>query len=239
VDYLKETIRSVRSNGLRGTFTIALNHVKRKTATYADWGFDRKHGIDTCALRSLNDLDVDEALKPALRGYEASPVRVIRAMLRSMPIDHSRFTFIDYGSGKGRVLLLASEYPYKKIIGVELSKALHDIAEANIQRWKSPSQKCHEIVSVNANAIEFGLPEGPLVLFFFTPFLEPVLAKVVDRIQAHVQAGADDIYIMYYGGRPELVAQFQRLGLQYKEIYSKHSILAVEKRTGRLFFRKV
>jgi len=47
-------------------------------------------------------------------------------VLEKLSINHSEFTFIDFGSGKGRVLFLASEYPYKKIIGVELARMLHE-----------------------------------------------------------------------------------------------------------------
>src|SRR5947208_15284999 len=40
----------------------------------------------------------------------------------------SDFTFIDLGSGKGRTLLMASDYPFRRILGVELLAGLDQLA---------------------------------------------------------------------------------------------------------------
>ena len=77
------------------------------------------------------------------------------------------------GSGKGRVLLLASEYPYKKIIGVEISNRLHHIAEKNFETWTNAQQKCRDLQSICSDAREYQFPKGPLVLFFLRPLLQP------------------------------------------------------------------
>jgi len=45
--------------------------------------------------------------------------------MQAMPIDLSKFTFIDLGAGKGRALLMASDYLFQKIIGVEFMPELH------------------------------------------------------------------------------------------------------------------
>ena len=49
------------------------------------------------------------------------------------------FTFVDLGSGKGRTLLMASDYPFRRIIGVELLPSLHQIAQENLRQYKSES----------------------------------------------------------------------------------------------------
>jgi len=48
------------------------------------------------------------------------------AMVSSLNLRFEDFTFIDFGSAKGRALLLASEFPFKKIIGVDFSPKLQD-----------------------------------------------------------------------------------------------------------------
>jgi len=57
-----------------------------------------------------------------------------------LPHDVSSHSFVDYGSGKGRVLLVASDYAFKKIVGVEFSKVLNDVAVANIATYRSSKQ---------------------------------------------------------------------------------------------------
>lgn len=232
----REILRSLRESGWRATLSRILGHLRRRLVAYADLGFDLRNGVDTCRLKSIHDLDVDDTIKRDLIGYEPSPVHVVRFMLRSLPIDHARWTFIDYGSGKARVLMLASQYPFQEIMGIELSKELHCIAEKNIANWLRRVRACNRITSINTNAVDFELPDRPLVLFFFSPFHEPVLAKVILRIEAFLRRDRHDVLIMYYGSRADLLAQFGRLGLQRREIYSRYSVSASGNYRGYLFF---
>ena len=76
-------------------------------------------------------------------------------MLSALPIDYRDFTFIDIGSGKGRTLLMASDYPFRRIIGVELLPELHRIAQENVRKYKNENQKSFAIVSQCVDAREF------------------------------------------------------------------------------------
>src|SRR5436305_42388 len=51
---------------------------------------------------------------------------------------------LDYGCGLGRVILLASRFPFKKIIGIELAPSLVERAERNIQSF-SGQRSCNDI----------------------------------------------------------------------------------------------
>ncbi len=66
-----------------------------------------------------------DALARSIQRLAISQEAVAQTMLQD-------FTFIDLGSGKGRVLLMASEYPFQKIIGVEFMPELHRAAQKNI-----------------------------------------------------------------------------------------------------------
>ena len=65
------------------------------------------------------------------------------------------FAFVDMGSGKGRALLVASELPFAKIVGVELSQELHQIAEENVRRYRPESQLCTAFFLHCMNAVEY------------------------------------------------------------------------------------
>ena len=80
-------------------------------------------------------------------------------------LDFRDFTFLDLGSGKGRTLLMASDYAFRKIVGVELLQSLHQIAQENLLKYKSDSQKCFVLESVCADATDFPLPDGGLVVY--------------------------------------------------------------------------
>lgn len=120
--------------------------------------------------------------------------------------DLSRFTFIDLGSGKGRTLLMASEYPFAQIIGVELLPALNRIAEENIAKYKSETQKCFSIESVCGDATAFPLPAGALVVFLFNPFPEPGLKKAIANMEDSFGGNARPIFVVYHN--PQLERAF-------------------------------
>lgn len=113
-------------------------------------------------------------------------------------LDFRDFTFIDLGSGKGRTLLMASDYPFRRIIGVELLPSLHEIAQQNLRQYKSESQKCFTLESVCADATDFPLPEDPLVIFLFNPFPESGMRQVVANLEQSLRLHPRPVYVLYH-----------------------------------------
>jgi hypothetical protein len=108
------------------------------------------------------------------------------------------FTFIDLGSGKGRTLLMASDYPFRRIVGVELLPSLHKIALENLRQYKSESQKCFALESICADATDFPLPQDPLVIFLFNPFPESGMRKVVANLEQSLRKHPRPVYLLYH-----------------------------------------
>jgi len=108
------------------------------------------------------------------------------------------FTFVDLGSGKGRTLLMASDYPFRRIIGVELLPALHQIAAENLAKYKSDSQECFALESICVDATAFHFPEDPLVLYLFNPLPEPGLRQVMANLRQSLHAQRRPVYVLYH-----------------------------------------
>jgi SAM-dependent methyltransferase len=102
----------------------------------------------------------------------------------SVDVRHEDFEFVDLGSGKGKALLLASDYPFKRIIGVEFSPVLHLIALDNISRYRTPTQRCRNIKSICQDATEFDFPMSPLLVHLYNPFGPDTLGRVLERLEA-------------------------------------------------------
>jgi SAM-dependent methyltransferase len=128
--------------------------------------------------------------------------------LASLDIALDGYTFVDFGSGKGRALLLASEFPFKRIIGLEFSPELHRIARENVDRYPSETQKCVNIESLNIDFVDFVFPGGPAVLFFFDPCRLPILEKVLARTRQSLIADPRPITIVYVAPRDEVERLF-------------------------------
>src|ERR1700733_13400481 len=112
----------------------------RRRQRYGDMEYDWEHRVNTTSATV--------GWRARLRGLFHSPYQptepsLFREMMASLPIAFDEFTFVDLGSGKGRTLLMASDYPLKKIIGVEILPELHKIAQKNLAAYMSESRKCY------------------------------------------------------------------------------------------------
>jgi hypothetical protein len=130
---------------------------------------------------------------------EASLFHEMIGALSGQPgFDFSQFIFIDLGSGKGRTLLMASDYPFGQIIGVELLSALHQIAQANLAQYRSDSQKCFKMEVICADATEFRFPVESILLFLFNPFPEAGLRRVSGNLEQNLSAHPRPVYVLYH-----------------------------------------
>ena len=109
---------------------------------------------------------------------------VFRTAMASLKVDLSPYTFIDVGSGKGKARFLASDLPGKKIIGIEYAPGLHDVEVRNIASFRSETAKCRDIEPVHADALQYPMPPGPLVLFIFNALAPEIMADFLKRLDA-------------------------------------------------------
>jgi SAM-dependent methyltransferase len=163
--------------------------VKERVRACEDWWFDTSRRVQTSGLvqrpRAAGQI-VGEIRDSHMYG----PVRVANAhaALRDLPLtDYSKYTFIDVGSGKGRVLFVAAEYPFHKVMGVEFSNALHDDAVANLKRYKFPRRRCADIEPVHADAREFEFPNDNLVIYLFNPFGAEVMERMLENLERSLE----------------------------------------------------
>jgi hypothetical protein len=123
---------------------------------------------------------------------------MIDALCEHTHIDLSEFVFVDLGSGKGRTLLLASDYSFRRIVGVELLPALHEIAKQNVSSYHGESQKCFVIDTICGDATEFTFADEPTVLYLFNPFPEPGMRCVIGNLERSLRARPRAVYVLYH-----------------------------------------
>jgi SAM-dependent methyltransferase len=173
--------------------------------------FDLYHNVDTVQTLGLERAGIDSPNVIYGNQYEGIDARVFKALFSDINIQHEAFEFVDFGSGKGKALLLASEFRFRKITGVEFSPGLHAIAEMNIDRYRSFSRKCKNVHSICMDASSYALPEGPTVFFFFNSFRGRVLESVLANIGKSLASQPRDIILVYVN--PELDDVLVRSGL--------------------------
>lgn len=172
---------------------VVRNVVSEARCRFFDW----QHGIRTVGDASLANLTLVGNNADHGVFYHPAHPKFLRELFGSLEIDFPSYTFVDLGSGKGRALLVASEYPFAEIIGVEFAAELHEIASQNIQSYRSKTQQCKNVKSLNLDAAEFELPLTPLVLYMFNPFRPAVLIPVLQRLQRSLDAHPREIFLLY------------------------------------------
>ena len=164
-----------------------------------EFEFDRRHNVDTRVrkdpgwLAGINSPNWVHGI-----GYEPVPVEDIAHIISSLDIDFEQFVFLDMGAGKGRALLVAAQFPFQRIIGVEYAPNLAKVLQENINSYTNDAQRCFELVGLLQDATEFELPSEPLVCFFHHPFEEPIFRQVLARIERSLSLFPRQILVIYY-----------------------------------------
>jgi len=174
--------------------------------------FDDDFGTDTEVIREIGSLDIalsENALHAV--AYEPSPYHITTKIIQELSIDHTHFSFIDFGSGKGRVLLIASQLPFKSVIGIEFSRELCKVAKDNIA--KIPPSKCAAswVECVHTDVMEYRLPGNPLVCYFYNPFDQVIMEVVVGRLVESLREIPREIYVIYLNAKYRML--FDNSGL--------------------------
>jgi SAM-dependent methyltransferase len=116
----------------------------------------------------------------------------------SIAIDATQFTFVDVGSGKGKVLFMAAEMPFKRIVGVEYAIGLHEVAVRNVANFHSATQQCRALELVHGDALRYALPSGPVVLHIFNALAPEVMRELLVNLDAGPAARSEQPIILIY-----------------------------------------
>lgn len=160
---------------------------------------DHDLGIHTTRAVEVARLELSaETGRAHAHRYEPTPFGVLDDLLLELGLDFPRYTFVDLGSGKGRVLCLAAHFPFKEVLGVELSPELHQIAVTNLAALPASWRRAKKARSVVGDASTFELPAGPLVLYLFNPFAAPILGRVLANLERALHADPRPVHLLYY-----------------------------------------
>jgi len=172
---------------------------ERRRQRYGDADYDWDHHVNTTSAAVGWR---DRLLGVFHSAYQPSEPAVFHEMLDTLRlqfgIDFHDFTFIDLGSGKGRTLLMASDYPFRRIVGVELLPALHQIAHENVSKYQNEAQKCFALEAICTDARDFVFPAEPSVLYLFNPLPETGLWQVMANLEESLRAHPRAVYVLYH-----------------------------------------
>jgi len=171
---------------------------RRKLKELSRDGFDAAHGTDTAGVL------VGRGLGPAVtRGghlvvpYETTSAAAIRLPLDSLAVDFGERVFVDLGCGKGKPLMVAASYPFRRLIGVDISPACIAAARRNIARYGPEKIDGSRIQLLVQDVEDFEFPAEPMVIYLYNPFPGAVLEGLMARLEASLRERPRQAAIVY------------------------------------------
>jgi SAM-dependent methyltransferase len=202
---------SVAQRGLWGTLRVGLGALGRGRGRQVEalHPFDARYGTATGGVIGGGRLGVGGRNDAHITAYAGvAPSRLNAALDRWAETLESGerledFAFVDLGCGKGRALLLASERPFREVVGVELNPALAEVARENVLIFEGNGRVRAGITVRCGDATDFAYPGGALLVFLYNPFGAPVVRAVLDALDRHVHATGARVDLIYQNEGPE------------------------------------
>lgn len=159
---------------------------------WTDINAERRAGTDTGGLIPIETLLADW---DGCHDYFPTAYRELDAVLRWLepgPED----VFVDLGAGKGRALMIAAGFPFRRLVGVEISAELCAEAERNL-RALAARQPSPPVEIAAADAAAFAIPDDATILYLYNPFHGPRLETVFRNVAASLARAPREIAIVY------------------------------------------
>jgi len=169
--------------------------------------FDETNGVRTSGLVAGRHLRTGHTHDRHVTAYYGVAPSVFRALLvrwrKTRPNPFERTTFVDIGAGMGRAVLLASELPFRQVLGVELHPTLVRIARRNLAAWRRTGRAQSAARIIASDAVGFELPPGPCVAFLFNPFGAVVMRRWLRALTAAFTPRPGELDILYVNNEQE------------------------------------
>ena len=182
--------RSIRLRRFLGALPVVGS--RYRNWRYRIHPFDREFRTDTSGFLAVDDLAPASLKFP----YAGSQPSIVRRILETIP-EPKTYEFVDLGCGKGRPSLIASEFPFRALRGIELAPSLVGIAKRNAQVWaqRFPSRQPIEFTHGDALCFE---PVGRTVVFNYNGFPQELFSQIVANFERRIETGLAELFVVYY-----------------------------------------
>lgn len=182
--------------------------------------FDLLHGTDTAGCLPGAVLPPTSLSALLITGYIGIGPSALVQAIEALPLRPEEFNFVDLGCGKGRALLVAAQFPFRNILGVELDPELCRIARANIALKPEWSAR---IFVHQQDAATFLFPEGPLLLFLYHPFLPRILGRVLANLERQLRRSPRETWVLY-GANPRYTRVLNRFPFLHEASETQYTL---------------
>ncbi|MDQ2720784.1 MAG: class I SAM-dependent methyltransferase [Bacteroidota bacterium] len=157
---------------------------------------EKKYQVDSIEIDWLKTLTVRGENKRHASIYQAANYFLLEKAFEYLKEKNIKGSLVDFGSGKGRILAVAAFYDFQKITGIDFAPALCAIAKGNVKKLQNDfPQTTFSIIC--DDAIHYSIKKDDAVFFFFNPFDETIMLKVLKNILQSLKENPREIWVAY------------------------------------------
>lgn len=186
LQYVHYFIRSIWYRGF--LFTCKL--------LYYEFRYEKKFRIRTLKIENLEELDTLSTDYDNNHHYQGASYYVLSLLFDKMKTFSDLSSILDYGCGKGRVIVMAAYEGYKLVSGVDLARELIVQCQQNIERVRQDYPATKFEVHF-ADATSYSAIDEINHFFFFNPFGRSILIPVIEQIKRSAKRNPREIHIIY------------------------------------------
>jgi SAM-dependent methyltransferase len=128
--------------------------------------------------------------------YSPSPWWILRWLLPQSEV-RSSDVFVEFGCGKGRVVLdAARRYPFRRVVGVEVAPDLSDVARGLVAQERG-RLRCTDVRIETVDASEYSVPDDMTHAYLYNPFYGATFDRVCANIIASLDRAPRPLHVIY------------------------------------------
>lgn len=183
---------------ITNVFRYLMSHGVRRTVEHGIYRISEIYNENYFSINTSESVELRMLGINCLEFLEYRPISYssFKSVMKYIEIEPGQDVFVDYGAGKGRAVVLASTYPFKRVIGVEIAPELAAIARENLHR-ASKRLQCQQIEIVTVDASKYSLPDDTTIVHFFNPFRDETLSKVAHNIKALLLRSPKQLTVLF------------------------------------------
>lgn len=189
MNIISRAAASLVTRGPKRTFKIAWSYL-------VDSLFDIRYGTDTLWHVGIERLTDSEELRRHGIGYQPTRAAGFSRLLTQLQLPPN-LGFVDLGCGKGRVLMMAAEFSFNPIRGIDMSGALCATARSNLKKFARyyPSAAHVEVHEINAS--DYPIQGDENLFFMFNPFDEAIIEVILNKLRKSLVEHPRVLYVIY------------------------------------------
>lgn len=193
---LERLNKSLETRGVLGTALLAGKKLGIAWSKFGDRWFDVRYGTDTSGIIEVEDLDVTSPNRQHAMRYEVTRAKPLKRLLQKLDLPKDG-VFVDIGCGKGRVLMIAAEHGFQRIVGIEYSHELCEIARENLEIFQKRLDRRPDVRVVETDVADYDIQPEENIFFMFNPFYTEILELIVWKIAKSLSEHPRRAWLVY------------------------------------------